>query len=346
MGDCSKTLPSKIFYEKFKHNESSLRACEKYKAILHSDYRDNEKVMQLCGKIVKFLRDNHSKGYKRNNTCKTCKLLNYWIYEQLDSTFSNDDKKNSMIFGNLENIWNKVIEDRKYSKDNICQLDSSIILDSKWKEKKEVYEICVDYKKINKAKESKNPQCEEYYSSIEKKLLPYVNYDKSLLQEKLRECSKNYKKRKKCDLTFDFKERIDKKAVLDTENQEQTGKTNKVMQNVRSILINQGGLGQSFSYRTGSVLLNTFVDSKDLPLVNSSNSIISSILSFIGTICIFYLWYKFTPHGAIIRDLKKKIKKLWNNRKRKKAEQELIDKQSSKGKSSSKRLFCIPYNTK
>ncbi|SBT74625.1 Plasmodium vivax Vir protein, putative [Plasmodium ovale] len=340
--DCSKLLPSKKLYKKLESYKQMSGKCNEYKEYLDQSYKENEEIIQLCEKLVNYLEDNYSKGKKNYISTSRCKLLSYWVYEQIDK-FSTIQKENSSkIFSNLQNIWKKAIEKRRYSKKkNICYLDSPVVLD-KWKAEQTLHEYCEDYEEITERSKFDDSKCDQYKNYIEKNLLTYTSFDKNSLENKTKECSNNCKKRKKCDLTFNLTEILHKNPASPTKESEEPLDKKKMMQGVRNFLMNEGGLGQSFPFRVMSSVMGNYVDPNNVPYSNSPNKIISTVASILGTLLIIFFWYKFTPYGAILRHLFRKVKKCISRRKHRKSQKLLTDASEPKRRS----LFCIPYNPK
>ncbi|SBT83292.1 PIR protein [Plasmodium ovale] len=340
MKQCSKILPSKRFYNKLQSEKSSLEKCNEHRNFL-STHGDNTEIIQLCGQIINILSDNSLKVDKKNNTCNRCKLLSYWIYSKLDEIFSNEDEKNYVIFTDLQRVWDKVMEELGYPKENTCQLDALIILDKNWKAMKAYYEHCVDYNQIFKRRKPKDSTCDEYDNYIEEKFSQYKEFYKTFLEEKLKKCSENYKKRKKCDVKLELTELMDGKKDSVAENPEQLLTQESFISKVKAILEQQGRLGEIDSSQYVLALIEKLREynkstSKSLPSL-----IISIVISLAGIFLIFFFWYRFTPYGAILRVVVNKIRKYRHYRRHKKAQKMLEDMVKPKRRS----LFCIPYNS-
>ncbi|SBT39516.1 PIR Superfamily Protein [Plasmodium ovale wallikeri] len=340
--DCSKLLPSQKLYKKLENYKKISGKCNEYKEHLDPSYKENAEIIQLCEKLVKYLEDNYSKAKKNYISTSRCKLLSYWVYEQIDK-FSTIQKENSSeIFSNIQNIWKRAVEKPPYSKKkNVCHLDSPVSLDN-WKAEKTLHEYCEDYEEITERSKLDDSKCDQYKNYIEKNLLTYTSFDKNSLENKTKECSNNCKKRKKCDLTFNLTEILHKNPASPTKESEEPLDKKKMMQGVRNFLMNEGGLGQSFPFRVMSSFMGNYVDPNNVPYSNSPNKIISTVASILGTLLIIFFWYKFTPYGAILRHLFRKVKKCISRRKHRKSQKLLTDASEPKRRS----LFCIPYNPK
>ncbi|SBT56595.1 hypothetical protein POVWA2_075970 [Plasmodium ovale wallikeri] len=100
---------------------------------------------------------------------------------------------------------------------------------------------------------------------------------------------------------------------------------------------------ENHTIQTATVIRHNFVDTDDIPFLNTTNTIASTALSLMRTV-LFFLWFKFTSYGASLRRIIGKTRKLKNKPKHKKAFTILKCLSKSKDKGSRKSLFSIPYN--
>ncbi|CAG9474075.1 unnamed protein product [Plasmodium vivax] len=214
-GICSYTkLPSKIFYKQLEYNTLSAEKCGTYRSILGKDYEEGDKVTQLCGMLVKFLENNPPLENNQNITCNRCKLLSYWIYQELQKIFGGHYTKCLDAYSKLQLMWSHAIKDKKYKDDNICQLEIFTNFGDKWELKQKFYEYCEDYEYINVSSKMKYPFCEDYRNYIDKKFISYSDIDKDFVKQKIIECSSAYRKRESCRVNFDLVELLKNKDTL------------------------------------------------------------------------------------------------------------------------------------
>ncbi|SBT84891.1 PIR protein [Plasmodium ovale] len=340
MVNCSEKLPTEKFYEKLNKYESSSELCGRYIDNIDSAYRSDENFIKLCGILVKFLNDKHSKGKKGETRCNRCYLLNYWIYEKLNNLPNYQSEKKLVLFANLKLIWDKVVEHLEYPKENRCELDPRIFLDTEWEAKKAFYESCENYKEIKLRSKLKESQCHTYRNYIEEKLSKYSNLDKSSLEEKIKDCSKTYKRSTNCNKQIDFTELIDNDKVSTLSNPKQSVEEKSFLSKIQAILTQPGGLQRLSSPQTLMKLIDNIRGSNNSPSTTLSTRLITIACSVLGILFLLYFWYMFTPYGAVIRIIVGKIKKFRYKRRQKKAKKLLADKSKSKENNS----HYISYN--
>ncbi|SBT73762.1 PIR protein [Plasmodium ovale] len=330
MVNCSEKLPTEKFYEKLNKYESSSELCETYIDNIDPAYRSYENFIKLCGMLVKFLSDKHSKDKKSETRCNRCYLLNYWIYEKLNNIPNYQSEKKLVLFANLKLIWDKVLESLEYPKENRCELDPRIFLDTGWEAKKAFYESCENYKEIKLRSKSKKSQCHTYRNYFEEKLSKYSNLDKSSLEEKIKECSKRYKRSINCNQQIDFTALIDNEKVSIVANPKQSVEEKSFLSKIQAILTQPGGLQRLSSPQTLIKLIDNIRGSNNSQSTTLSTRLITISCSVLGILFLLYFWYKFTPYGAVIRIIVRKIKRYRYKRRQKKSEKLLADKLKSK----------------
>ncbi|SBS99375.1 PIR protein [Plasmodium ovale] len=332
---CNAPLPSVTLYRKLESDFSSesipiVDICK----TSNSSYNQNDKFLKLCSAVVNYLRDNSSKNTQRKNRCNHCKLLNYWIYEKIVSTFGENEEHNK-VYKDLQTVLTSDKENQK-PKDNNFRLEDGIITDKQWKEKKEFHEYCEDYSKIIRKKLFLTAQCNVHKKYMEDKPLLNNNYWKRSLKSKIKECSKEYRKSDKCYPEAELSEFLEKGKISSTQRR-------GLMDRLQTVILERGGLEDSVTYQAASAILDNYVDTDKLPFANTTNIIVSSVLSLMGTLLMFFLWYKFTPLGALCRGVIGKIRKFRNKPKHKKAFSLFKFLLKSKNKKPGESLLSIPY---
>ncbi|SBT84101.1 PIR protein [Plasmodium ovale] len=332
--DCSEPLPSVKFYEKLKCDESSLEKCRNYNDFKYPIYKNNQNFIDLCAKVVKFLQDRNLKVKKKKRNCNHCVLLSYWILDQIDSLYSGQSTNKLMAFTNIQLIWNAIVNDPKYAKENICQPDSHIILDHIWKVKKVFYDYLENYKVINAKSKSGDFQCKQYENYFTENLLKYTNSDKTSLDAKLKKYLKTYKNNENCLQTFDLSEIIDNEKVVAIQKPEQSAEEQSFIGKIQSFITGAGGLQQLMSPKMLMVLIENIRGSDNSPSKSLYTRIITIVCSILGILFLVYFWYKFTPYGAVPRLIVRKIQKFRYKRRQKKAKKLLEEKSESEEKDS------------
>ncbi|KNA01573.1 hypothetical protein PVNG_05019 [Plasmodium vivax North Korean] len=122
-------------------------------------------------------------GNERNEY-NDCILLNYWVYSRLVNIFQSDDA--SIIagpFAILQRIWHDIVEKPSYKpRNNKCFPDGTLVTQKDWRERKALYDYCVNYDTIKKTIPSYEKICPEYWS--------YVDSHTSLFEYFKTRCSK------------------------------------------------------------------------------------------------------------------------------------------------------------
>ncbi|CAG9481988.1 unnamed protein product [Plasmodium vivax] len=161
-----KELPSEKFYEWLENYFISVSSyyndCNK----LSDLYKDNEKIKRLCAKVVKYIKNKPSIPNRIPLKDHHCNLFNYWIYEQLVSHYKDKPQEPVHVFGDFIRVLTGFAY---YLNENTCKLDYKIAMipDNKnRKERKELYDYCIDYDTIlEKSKHSKE-KCNKYRTYV------------------------------------------------------------------------------------------------------------------------------------------------------------------------------------
>ncbi|KMZ83266.1 hypothetical protein PVBG_05893, partial [Plasmodium vivax Brazil I] len=142
-----------------KYNEECKRLCSK-----NESFTD----IRLCSILLRFLNNSSTRTNNINSDYDDCILFNYWIYDKLEQKYKNDYyKKFVPIYGDLQAMWNSLIE--KPSKNpyyDKCKPDNTIVNQNDWKQRKELYDYCVNYELIQKQMQFYENKCEQFYAYI------------------------------------------------------------------------------------------------------------------------------------------------------------------------------------
>ncbi|KMZ96638.1 hypothetical protein PVNG_06299 [Plasmodium vivax North Korean] len=160
-------LPSEIFYHNLKTSYKKLY--QHYEECTSLDYPHNKdlKVKKICAKIIKYLKNN----YKEQNDSKFkdhhCNLLSHWIYEQLAINFNINTNIPFRIYGGFQLILIDLLNGPNESQAINCLRKVSVLAFDNWKERKELYDYCVDYDKIMELANSSYENCKKYKEYIQ-----------------------------------------------------------------------------------------------------------------------------------------------------------------------------------
>ncbi|KMZ94882.1 variable surface protein Vir4 [Plasmodium vivax Mauritania I] len=170
-GAPEKELLSEDLYFKFKHDTENLAEykedCSSIKLL-----PKNDKVIELCTRVLRYLKTTYAWSNHENPDYDVCMLLNYWTYYRLNEIFGSEDT-NSIYpaFAQIQRIWNtyneKKIKEVPYPK---CQPHFEIHKELDWEKRKEFCEYCLDYKTAyGLAQNYEGKYCQKYYEYFEKK---------------------------------------------------------------------------------------------------------------------------------------------------------------------------------
>lgn len=305
-GICSyNKLPSNNFYKQLDYDTSPEEACGSYRSILNMDYEEGDKIIKLCGTLVKFLENNSKLKNNQNISCNRCKLLSYWIYKELYRIFGGDYNKCLKAYSKLQFIWSTLITDKGYKEDNICQLEIFTKFDDKWKAKQEFYEYCEDYAHINVRSEINYPDCKKYHNYIDKKFTSYPDIDRDFVKRKLKECSRTYRKKEKCDVSFDLVELMRNKDTEQVKGPEPDDYDQEHDEEVQGKKAEESNAFWKFVGRydnSGNFKLNT-----------SPSHIVTYVSSLIIISIVSFHLFKLTPWGSRSRKRTQREYKIMND---------------------------------
>ncbi|SBT01190.1 PIR protein [Plasmodium ovale] len=166
------------FYDDLNYNFFHLSdyrdLCKKVK-----DYKGTINTRRICERVLKYLKNKSFASPDGKYEYDDCILLNYWLYGALVKIFGKDNiSQIASAFGNLQVLWNDLIEDPKndsyYRK---CKPNFTIVNYMDWEQRKELYDYYVDYSTIFGTGDFYESKCKEYYEYIEKKQSLYDHFD-------------------------------------------------------------------------------------------------------------------------------------------------------------------------
>ncbi|SBS99582.1 PIR Superfamily Protein [Plasmodium ovale curtisi] len=175
-GKSSKKLNSEKFYDAMNHYSDDLsiydHQCDEI------DVRTKkEEVKIICKQFLRYLKNCevlNNGSYQYDVSI----LLNYWIYDKLTHIYGeNNDVNISLGFSKLQYIW----EYQKFHPKNEphyhkCKPDLSMVNHEDWKERKELYDYCINYELIAPICSYFPEGCNEHCEYIEKKSHVYEHF--------------------------------------------------------------------------------------------------------------------------------------------------------------------------
>ncbi|SBT02083.1 PIR Superfamily Protein [Plasmodium ovale curtisi] len=192
-GETQKELFSEKFYQK---RETDVLQLNKYKEHCDDIIFFPQKIgymKYICKKILKYLE--HSEQWEENKSVyDECILLNYWVYDTLNTYFNHNTDDTNDAFGTLQLKWSYLIDDSSkkdfYKK---CKPLYDMFKHHDWKRRKELYDYYVDFDTLSRTAKVIPSKCEEYYKIIEGKKSLYNHFENECLSNEYN-CPELYKK--------------------------------------------------------------------------------------------------------------------------------------------------------
>ncbi|KNA01673.1 hypothetical protein PVNG_06307 [Plasmodium vivax North Korean] len=190
-------FPSDEFYNKL---DKELQGTLVYKGFCHTigSLTSNRKYMELCYKVVRFLTVNEYENNKKIS-CNHCKLLNYWIFDQIKSINREYETNINVAYGHISTVMSKIMNLYYGKNKSQCTLDTYVPYDNYWEARKEFYEYCLDYEEIKAKKDLTDTECEKYrdYPKTKKHLL--ANLEQILSGNNFKTCENSNGEKLGCD---------------------------------------------------------------------------------------------------------------------------------------------------
>ncbi|SBT55267.1 PIR Superfamily Protein [Plasmodium ovale wallikeri] len=140
-----KELNSEKFYDPLDIESSDLSKYEEICNVMPVR-TENNKVNIICTKYLRYLKNCEALN-NGSFTYDVSTLLNYWLYDKLINIYGNNDELDIRLgFGRFQYVWEyqKFFPKKKpyYEK---CKPDLDMVNHKDWKNRKELYDYCVNY---------------------------------------------------------------------------------------------------------------------------------------------------------------------------------------------------------
>ncbi|SCA59918.1 VIR protein [Plasmodium vivax] len=192
------SFPSEEFYKKLdKELPHNILIYKKYCVNVDSLESDS-RYMETCYKVVRFLTVNEYENNKKIS-CNHCKLLNYWIFDQIKRISEKDTTKIYVAYPYIGFVMNNIMDKFYGSNKSQCTFDYNVPHDPYWKTKKEFYEYCLDYNEINEKKHLTDYECKKYRDYLKTKTDLLANFKEILTGNKYKKCSNSDGETGACD---------------------------------------------------------------------------------------------------------------------------------------------------
>ncbi|KMZ88798.1 hypothetical protein PVBG_05710 [Plasmodium vivax Brazil I] len=195
----SKELPSEIFYYYLKISNEELKEFYDICKTLDSPYNKDMKIIRYCAKLMKYLKHYYEKINRGKLKKHHCNLLSHWLYEELNEKFNYNFKDLISIYGGFKRILSIVLKDSNEPQAINCLREVTVLAFNNWKDRKDLYDYCVDYDKIKELANSSYENCKKYKEYIKGKSKLYDNFEKLYISEYKKENNDFYKKCESCN---------------------------------------------------------------------------------------------------------------------------------------------------
>ncbi|KMZ83274.1 hypothetical protein PVBG_05901 [Plasmodium vivax Brazil I] len=147
-------------------------------------------IKKICARVLKYIETIYKNSYNPDDPYDVCLLLNYWVYSRL---FDILKKENYVYqaYAKLQSIWTAFLEDKRY--DNLCEPINDMVSHNDWRERKELYEYCIDYSPIKQRIDIFVQGCDEFYVYVENKARLYEHFGSRCPNDDTKICPNFYK---------------------------------------------------------------------------------------------------------------------------------------------------------
>ncbi|CAG9480120.1 unnamed protein product [Plasmodium vivax] len=182
------------FYYTLNHDEKNLKDYYSECELLLSG-KQHFKNKRLCQKLLRYLKSSNTISDKNDSAYDECLLLNYWIYGKLAQLYGYKYTKVNPAFGELNFIWNDLIENEsKLHYFNKCKPDFDIPKQDDWDKRKELYDYCVNYETLSGTANNFKDSCKNIYRYIKGKAHLYKHFNERCASGNEKLCPKFYSK--------------------------------------------------------------------------------------------------------------------------------------------------------
>ncbi|KMZ83479.1 hypothetical protein PVMG_00014 [Plasmodium vivax Mauritania I] len=149
-------------------------------------------IKKICARVLKYLETVYKETYKQGHAYDVCLLLNYWVYSRLFSILPHKDENYiNQVYGQLQPIWTGFLEDKHYQ--NLCEPINEMVSHKDWRERKELYEYCVNYSAIKRIVDILEYRCDEFHVYVENKARLYEHFERLCPNPDTNKCPEFYK---------------------------------------------------------------------------------------------------------------------------------------------------------
>ncbi|SBT74599.1 PIR protein [Plasmodium ovale] len=193
-----KELNSEKFYDALDSESSDLSKYEEICNVMPVR-TESDNVNIICTKYLRYLKNCEALN-NGSFTYDVSRLLNYWLYDKLINIYGTNDELDIRLgFGRFQYVWEyqKFFPKKKpyYEK---CKPDLDMVNHKDWKNRKELYDYCVNYEYMASTCPYFDDACSKHCEYINGKSKLYKHFE-SVCPPKGSDCPEFYDKCKKYD---------------------------------------------------------------------------------------------------------------------------------------------------
>ncbi|SBS91613.1 PIR protein [Plasmodium ovale] len=257
----------------------------------------NDEVNIICTKFLRYLKNCealNNGSYKYD----VSRLLNYWLYDELTKIYGTDDELDiNLGFSKFQYVWKYQnffpSNEPNYQK---CKPDSKTVNHHDWKNRKELYDYCINYEFIAPTCQYYVEECKEHCEYIKGKSQLYEHFE-SLCNPKGIDCPEFYDKCKSYNPNI----------VLKALNCHEKLKTERDPNLEVGALQHSPGQGLESATDVPGPGLSKHADAPDSVLTQENSDIGTkvghSVLGVAPVLLTATALYRYTPVGSWIRKL-------------------------------------------
>ncbi|SBT31516.1 PIR Superfamily Protein [Plasmodium ovale wallikeri] len=287
-------LPSYKFYKQFDEGDAStyISSCKAEEKI-----SSNEKLVELCSKILKNLKLLSETKNQDNFHNKRCNDLNYWISEQLHKNHGVKEERiiNSPTYISLYTSLIYIKEKEQIY--NICSIDYTDTTTEEKRRRKNLYDYYENYEKLEKIIIQKGEKCSKEHNE-------YLTKCVALYKETQQFCRQGETyERDKCPPFFSYsliycpdKDLSVMPCELEAESEASVG----LVSETEMLAKEEVRRPSSSDVPVSGDISDT--DSSSEPSPSLSNTLMTTSIPVLGSCFFFLILYRLTPIGLLIRN--------------------------------------------
>ncbi|SBS94832.1 PIR protein [Plasmodium ovale] len=286
-----KNAPVNKIYEEFNQVSDVLGYDTHFKEALQKA-NDDIKIKEISAKLVGNLLNNSKLNRYSSNNREYCTHLRFWLYEQIITKFShNADKKILDIINELFGGWHSFNSIRSKVYCSPVYMNDSTL--EEWKRGKLLHDYFKNYEYITQNYTYGNEKCEEYRT--------YLQYIKEQYEAYKQKCSSDWMA--PCNHYYRHIDEYNPNVLLSKPSCED--------KNVHRVSSTEytGEIREAIEMPPAQETLEMEnVQDHNAPSVSFYNVVVASS-SILGTFIFFFIFYRLTPLGHMLRTrlLRKKL---------------------------------------